>query len=155
MPIVNIDLPWLNRLLGKPYETDVLQESLEQIGCDVEDVVDIQRSRCPQCGSLVEHPFGQDEVKSCMICSFESETQFKRAGSQKVMRLDLLADRPDLFDVGGLARALRGTLGIETGLPKYNTKPSGLTVKVDKSGKGKTRLRTFRALGGVEAPPRR
>ena len=32
------------------------------------------------------------------------------------MRLDLLADRPDLFDVGGLARALRGTLGIETRL---------------------------------------
>ena len=49
------------------------------------------------------------------------------------MRLDLLADRPDLFDVGGLARALRGTLGIESGLPKYDTKPSGLEVKVDKS----------------------
>ena len=113
MPIVNIDLAWLNRLLGKPYETDVLQESLEQIGCDVEDVVDIERSRCPQCGSLVEHPLGQDEVKVCTICSFESEIEFKRAGSQKVMRLDLLADRPDLFDVGGLSRALRGTLGIE------------------------------------------
>ncbi len=65
MPIVNIDLAWLNRLLGKPYETDTLRESLEQIGCDVEDVVDIERSRCPQCGSLVEHPLGQDEVKAC------------------------------------------------------------------------------------------
>ena len=49
------------------------------------------------------------------MCGFESETAFKRAGSQQVMRLDLLADRPDLFDVGGLARALRGTLGIESG----------------------------------------
>src|SRR5262245_47024786 len=96
MPIVNIDLAWLNRLLGKPYETEVLQESLEQIGCDVEDVVDIERSRCPHCNSLVEHPLGQDEVKACTMCGHESETPFKRVGSQQVMRLDLLADRPDL-----------------------------------------------------------
>ena len=85
MPIVNIDLAWLNRLLGKPYDTTrrAARESLEQIGCDVEDVVDIERSRCPQCGSLVEHPLGQDEVKACTICGFESETPFKRAGSQQ------------------------------------------------------------------------
>jgi phenylalanyl-tRNA synthetase beta chain len=153
MPIVNIDLPWLNRLLGKSYDTEVLRESLEQIGCDVEDVVDIDRSRCPQCGSLVEHPLGQDEVKACTICSFESEAPFKRAGSQKVMRLDLLADRPDLFDVGGLARALRGTLGIETGLPKYDTKPSGLTVKVDKSVTDKTSYRPFIACAVMTLPP--
>lgn len=153
MPIVNIDLAWLNRLLGKPYETVVLQESLEQIGCDVEDVVDIERSRCPQCNSLVEHPLGQDEVKVCTICSFESEAAFKRAGSQKVMRLDLLADRPDLFDVGGLARALRGTLGIETGLPKYATKPSGLTVKVDISVTDASSYRPFIACAVMTLPP--
>src|SRR5947208_9773149 len=143
MPIVNIDLPWLNRLLGKPHDTETLRESLEQIGCDVEDVVDIERSRCPQCGSLVEHPLGQDEVKACTLCGFESETPFKRAGSQKVMRLDLLADRPDLFDVGGLARALRGTLGIETGLPKYQTKPSNVSVLIDSSVKSPDSYRPF------------
>src|SRR3954471_15259611 len=153
MPIVNIDLPWLNRLLGKPYDTEVLRESLEQIGCDVEDVVDIDRSRCPQCGSLVEHPLGQDEAKACTICSFESETPFKRAGSQKVMRLDLVADRPDLFDVGGLSQALRGNLGIEMGLPKYKTKPSGLTVKVDKSVTDKASYRPFIACAVMMLPP--
>src|SRR3954469_22915496 len=152
MPIVNIDLGWLNRLLGKPYDTETLRESLEQIGCDVEDVVDIERSRCPQCGSLVEHPLGQDEVRVCTICNFESETPFKHAGSQKVMRLDLLADRPDLFDVGGLARALRGTLGIQTGVPKYNTKPSGLTVKVDKSVTDKSSYRPFIACAVMTLP---
>ena len=99
----------------------------------MEDVVDIERSRCPQCGSLVEHPLGQEEVKACTLCGHESETPFKTVGSQQVMRLDLLADRPDLFDVGGLARALRGTLGIESGLPRYETKSSGLLVTVDKS----------------------
>ncbi|HVT29738.1 MAG TPA: phenylalanine--tRNA ligase subunit beta [Lacipirellulaceae bacterium] len=153
MPIVNIDLAWLNRLLGKPYPTETLRESLEQIGCDVEDIVDIERSRCPQCGSLVEHPLGQDEVKVCTICSFESEVPFKRAGRQQVMRLDLLADRPDLFDVGGLARALRGTLGIETGLPKYATKPSGLTVKVDNSVTDKSSYRPFIACAVMTLPP--
>src|SRR3954453_7602134 len=153
MPIVNIDLAGLNRLLGKPYDTDVLQESLEQIGCDVEDVVDIERSRCPQCGSLVEHPLGQGGVKVCTVCSFESDTGFKRAGSQQVMRLDLLADRPDLFDVGGLARALRGTLGIESGLPKYDSKPSGLTLKVDKSVADKLSYRPYIACAVMTLPP--
>jgi phenylalanyl-tRNA synthetase beta chain len=133
MPIVNIDLAWLNRLLGKDFPTQTVRESLEQIGCDVEDVVDIAHSRCPQCGSLVENPLGQDEVKSCGFCGFESETPFKIAGAKKVIRLDLLAARPDLFDVGGLARALRGTLGIETGLPQYRTKNSDLEVHIDAS----------------------
>ena len=41
MPIVNIDLAWLNRLLGKPFPTETLRESLEQIGCDVEDVAEV------------------------------------------------------------------------------------------------------------------
>jgi phenylalanyl-tRNA synthetase beta chain len=153
MPIVNIDLAWLNRLLGKPYPTETLRESLEQIGCDVEDVVDIERSRCPQCSSLVEHPLGQDEVKSCTLCGFDSEMPFKRAGSQQVMRLDLLADRPDLFDAGGLARALRGTLGIESGLPKYETKPSGITVKVDKSVTDKASFRPYIACAVMTLPP--
>lgn len=153
MPIVNIDLAWLNRLLGNPYETETLRESLEQIGCDVEDVVDIERSRCPQCGSLVEHPLGQDEVKACTMCGHESEAPFKRVDSQQVMRLDLLADRPDLFDVGGLARALRGTLGIESGLPKYETKPSQVAVSVDPSVAKAESYRPFIACAVMSLPP--
>jgi phenylalanyl-tRNA synthetase beta chain len=153
MPIVNIDLAWLNRLLGKPYETIVLQESLEQIGCDVEDVVEIERSRCPQCGSLVEHPLGQDEVKACGLCGFEAETPFKPAGNVQVMRLDLLADRPDLFDVGGLARALRGTLGIESGLPRYGTKGPSLEVHVEQSVRNEDSFRPYIACAVMTLPP--
>jgi phenylalanyl-tRNA synthetase beta chain len=153
MPIVSIDLAWLNRLLGKEYPTETLRESLEQIGCDVEDVVEIGLSRCPQCGSLVENPLGQDEVKACGFCGFESEAAFKPSGKQQAMRLDLLADRPDLFDVGGLARALRGTLGIESGLPKYAAKPSGLTVTTDKSLSDKSSYRPFIACAVMTLPP--
>jgi phenylalanyl-tRNA synthetase beta chain len=152
MPIVNIDLAWLNNLLGKPFETETIRESLEQIGCDVEDIVDIGYSRCPQCGSLVENALGQDEAKACGFCGFESETAFKPAGAKQVIRLDLLAARPDLFDVGGLARALRGTLGIESGLPNYPAKDSGITVTVDKSLNDKSSYRPFIACAAMTLP---
>jgi phenylalanyl-tRNA synthetase beta chain len=153
MPIVNIDLAWLNRLLGKEYPSEVLHESLDQIGCDVEDVVEVERSRCPNCGSLVENPLGQDEVKACGFCGHESEKPFAAAGKQQVVRLDLLAARPDLFDVGGLARALRGTLGIESGLPNYDTKPSGLRVTVDPSVTKPESYRPFIACAVMGLPP--
>jgi phenylalanyl-tRNA synthetase beta chain len=152
MPIVNIDLAWLNRLLGREYPTETLYDSLDQIGCDVEDVVELAHSRCPNCCSLVEHPLGQEEVKTCGCCGHEAETPFAAAGTQQVMRLDLLADRPDLFDVGGLARALRGTLGIETGLPNYTAKPSGLTVTVDKSVADKQSYRPYIACAVMTLP---
>jgi phenylalanyl-tRNA synthetase beta chain len=153
MPIVNIDLAWLNRLLGKEYPTETLRESLEQIGCDVEDIVDIERSRCPQCGSLVEHPVGQDEVKTCGLCGFESESPFKLAGSKQVIRLDLLAARPDLFDVGGLARALRGTLDIETGLPSYGTSGPSIEVHVNASVRNQESYRPFIDCAVMTLPP--
>jgi phenylalanyl-tRNA synthetase beta chain len=153
MPIVNIDLAWLNRLLGKEYPTETLRESLEQIGCDVEDVVDVERSRCPNCGSLVEHPLGQDEVNACTLCGHESESPFPRAGHVQVVRLDLLAARPDLFDVGGLARALRGTLGIELGLPKYSTKGPSMEVHVDASVRNPDSYRPFIECAVMTLPP--
>jgi phenylalanyl-tRNA synthetase beta chain len=153
MPIVNIDLAWLNRLLGKEFPPEQIHESLDQIGCDVEDVVSVAYSRCPQCGSLVENPLGQEEVKACGFCGHESETPFKPAGAKRVIRLDLLAARPDLFDVGGLARALRGTLGIESGLPKYATKPSGISVKVDKSLADKSSYRPYISCAVMTLPP--
>src|SRR3989304_7352134 len=90
MPIVNIDLAWLNKLLGKNFPADVLHESLDQIGGDVEDVVGVAYSRCPQCGSLVENPLGQADVKACGFCGHESEAAFKPAGQKQVLRLPFL-----------------------------------------------------------------
>jgi phenylalanyl-tRNA synthetase beta chain len=40
-------------------------------------------------------------------------------------------NRPDMFSVEGVARALRGFLGIETGLPAYEVKPSGMSFFID------------------------
>jgi phenylalanyl-tRNA synthetase beta chain len=153
MPIVNIDLAWLNRLLGREFPPEQIHESLDQIGCDVEEVVELRYSRCPQCGSLAENPLGQEEVKSCGFCGHESKSPFRLADTKRVIRLDLLAARPDLFDVGGLARALRGTLGIESGLPSYAIKPSGITVRVDKSVADKLSYRPFIACAVMQLPP--
>ncbi len=40
-------------------------------------------------------------------------------------------DRPDLYSPEGVARAMRGFLGIEEGLPAYAVRPSGITFSVD------------------------
>jgi phenylalanyl-tRNA synthetase beta chain len=45
--------------------------------------------------------------------------------------VEFFPDRPDLFSPEGVARAMRGYLGIETGLPSYPVKPSGLSFTVD------------------------
>jgi phenylalanyl-tRNA synthetase beta chain len=45
--------------------------------------------------------------------------------------VEFFPDRPDLFSVEGVARAMRGFLGIEMGLPRYNVKPSGIRFTID------------------------
>ncbi len=47
------------------------------------------------------------------------------------LKINLLPARPDLFDVCGLARALKGYLGIETGLAEYRFPDSGVRVRVE------------------------
>ncbi|HYM39748.1 MAG TPA: phenylalanine--tRNA ligase subunit beta [Thermoplasmata archaeon] len=62
-----------------------------------------------------------------------------------VMTFDIFPNRPDLYSVEGIARSLRGYLGIETGLPTYAVSPSGIDFLVDPSV---ARVRPF-AVGGV------
>ncbi len=45
--------------------------------------------------------------------------------------VEFFPDRPDLFSPEGVARAMRGFLSIETGLPVYNVGPSGISFTVD------------------------
>jgi phenylalanyl-tRNA synthetase beta chain len=45
--------------------------------------------------------------------------------------VEFFPDRPDLFSPEGVARAMRGYLGIETGLPIYPVKPSGISFSID------------------------
>ncbi|HNX17760.1 MAG TPA: phenylalanine--tRNA ligase subunit beta [Methanoregula sp.] len=45
--------------------------------------------------------------------------------------VEFFPNRPDLFSVEGAARAMRGFLEIEIGLPKYSVKPSGIKFTID------------------------
>ncbi len=50
-----------------------------------------------------------------------------------VMTFDIFPNRPDLYSVEGIARALRGYLGIEPGLPAYSLASSEIDFVVDPS----------------------
>lgn len=45
--------------------------------------------------------------------------------------VEFFPDRPDLFSTEGVARAMRGFLGMETGCPAYDVQPSGISFSVD------------------------
>ncbi|MBR1369190.1 phenylalanine--tRNA ligase [Methanocalculus chunghsingensis] len=45
--------------------------------------------------------------------------------------VEFFPDRTDLYSVEGVARAMRGFLGIETGLPDYPVGESGITFSID------------------------
>ncbi len=62
-----------------------------------------------------------------------------------VMTFDIFPNRPDLYSVEGIARGLRGYLGLELGLPHYGVSPSGIEFRVDRSVE---RVRPF-GVGGV------
>jgi len=51
------------------------------------------------------------------------------------LKLEITHNRPDLLSPEGMARALRGFLGIEVGLPDYKLSASGVMVEVDRSVK--------------------
>ncbi len=49
------------------------------------------------------------------------------------MTVEVTSDRPDLLSAEGIARELRGLLGIETGLRKYKVARSDVTLRIDRS----------------------
>ena len=49
----------------------------------------------------------------------------------KTIKVEFFPNRPDQLSVEGVARNLKGFLGIEKGMPKYNVKESGFKVFVD------------------------
>lgn len=53
--------------------------------------------------------------------------------SGETWAVEFFPDRPDLFTVEGIARALRAWYGVESGLHKYALTPSGHDIKVDPS----------------------
>ncbi|MBU1947808.1 MAG: phenylalanine--tRNA ligase subunit beta [Candidatus Eisenbacteria bacterium] len=117
MPVVGIPVEQLQEVIGRPIEAESLEKTLGLMGCDVEGLQVMQRHRCNQCRFILELSPQEEIPLECPECGFELR---ERGASEplpdlEVLRMDLLAVRPDLFDPGGLGRALRGYLNIETG----------------------------------------
>ncbi len=52
---------------------------------------------------------------------------------EMVIETEFFPNRPDLYSVEGVARALKGFLGIETGIPEYHVRRSDVEARVEKS----------------------
>ncbi|NYT00192.1 MAG: phenylalanine--tRNA ligase subunit beta [Methanocellales archaeon] len=52
---------------------------------------------------------------------------------EEYMDVEFFPDRPDLFSVEGVARAMRGFLEIETGLTRYDVKSSNVSITIEES----------------------
>lgn len=152
VPVINVEGDWLNQLLGRNYAVEELADALEQIGCDVDDVLEVERFRCPKCSQIVESSLGAEVTNHCTWCEFEQEQSFPQIGRSTVIRLDLLAARPDLFDVGGISRALKGYLGQVEGLPEYSVAPSEIVVQIDPETNSPICPRPFIRCAVVEMP---
>ncbi|MCP5104502.1 MAG: phenylalanine--tRNA ligase subunit beta [bacterium] len=150
MPIVSFSVKQLNNLLAEKHPMEEIMESIRQLGCDVEDAVDINLYRCPACDALNDKLAGEEPVNRCTFCGHEAEEGFEKFASDSVIRIDLLADRPDLFDVPGLSRALKGYLEIEEGLPEFPCEASDIKVNVDPSV---LEIRPYIVCAVAEIPP--
>ena len=79
MPVVSIDAGWLTRLLEKEIPPEELGESLDRLGCDVEDVAEIEQFRCPGCQVVIDGASGAAVTRLCPVCGHETEQPFTRS----------------------------------------------------------------------------
>ena len=150
MPIVSYSVKQLNKLIAKEFPLDVIIESVRQLGCDVEDAVDITLYRCPVCDALNDKLAHEEPAKRCTFCGYEQEEGFESFATDSVVRIDLLADRPDLFDAAGLSRALKGYLDLELGMPVFPCAAGNIQVTVDPSVLD---IRPYIVCAEAEVPP--
>jgi len=133
VPVVGIPLTYLQRFLSSKHTAQELIDIFHDIGISVDEIEQAQRYACSSCGDVTE--IVSDAVPSyCDACghAFTAEKKdYVRLPPVDMFRLELLANRPDNFDAAGIARSLKGYLGMETGIASYSASPSGYTVTVD------------------------
>ncbi|WP_372368862.1 phenylalanine--tRNA ligase subunit beta [Candidatus Uabimicrobium sp. HlEnr_7] len=130
MPVIGISVKQLSDLLGQPITSENLSDTLEYLGCDVDGMGKTIIYQCPKCSLFIEKQEHEEAPKRCTQCDYEEEKPFNSVDEEETIRLDLLPARPDLFDAGGLARTLKGYLGIEKGLAEFSLAPAQLEVFV-------------------------
>lgn len=153
MPVIGIPLDPLRRRIGVDLPGERLLRVLEEIGCDVEGFARLPRTRCRVCGWIEERTESEEEPARCDRCDTDHRadpSSLEDLPPLEVVRMELLAVRPDMFDPGGLARALRGYLGVETGPIRYGVAGDAAHLRVDPSVRDPRSYRPFIACAVVE-----
>lgn len=134
MPVVSIPLHLLASRIEGGIDRDALTTTLNRLGIEVDGFAALRRFKCARCGNIVEITDTMDPPVLCRRCGVDygvhPDTR-KDLGLADVIRLELLAVRPDIFDPGGLARLLRGYLGQRPGLQSYPLSEPRCHVDVD------------------------
>lgn len=131
MPVIGIPVDMLNERIQTKLEPDEMVVKLQQLGCDVEGYATLKRFGCRTCGFLMEITETENPPVTCTACGEDfkdSPGQLTERGTSEVIRMELLAVRPDMFDPAGLARTLRGYLGEFVGPVEYELAPASITV---------------------------
>lgn len=141
MPIIDIPVDQLTALLnrGQPAGKSLLSEQelaalLPKIGCALEEIAQMHQFACRRCDKIFDRTEAQGRPLQCTQCGSDFRRQPELLGDMgpnRVFRFDLLAVRADIFDAGGMARLLRGYLGVQPGLMHYELTPATITVQVD------------------------
>ena len=133
MPVVSISLDTLLSRIKTEISQDDLAKKLRQLGCDVEGYATVKRFKCASCDNIMEITETENPPVVCEQCGSdykEKPGQLVFLNDHQVIRMELLAVRPDMFDPGGLARTLRGYLG-EAMHPIYELQSGSFSVTVD------------------------
>ncbi|MFO0838296.1 MAG: phenylalanine--tRNA ligase subunit beta [Phycisphaerae bacterium] len=137
MPIINMPVDLLLRLVNVDrhvIDETRLAQTLEEMGVEVEEMATTFGYACGVCENVFERTAAQGQPLSCAKCGSdfrERPAACRVLGENKVARLNMVAVRPDIFDVGGMARYMRGFLGARTGLVGYAVTPAVCSVRVD------------------------
>lgn len=138
MPIIDMPVEMLLSRVNTPGKTTLTVDDLvglmPKLGCELEELAEVQEFVCKVCGKIYDRTEAQGPPLSCSNCGADFRTfpdELDSLGTSRVLRLDMLAVRPDIFDPGGMARYIRGFLGIETGLPEYVLSAAKIRVQVD------------------------
>jgi len=153
MPVIGVGVDALRKRMGMDLDRERLLGVLSEIGCDVEGYAHLSRTRCTECGWIEERTNTEDPPARCDRCDVDHREHLStlvELPDLEVVRMELLAVRPDMFDPGGLARALRGYLGVETGMPRYAIGDEVASVVCDPSIRDLQSARPFIACAVLE-----
>ena len=153
MPVIGIPTKELRRRIGDEVEGEKLLEVLGDMGCDVEGFATLRRVQCTSCGFVMELAGKEDVAPYCGNCTLplrDAQGATREMSPIEVVRMELLAVRPDMFDPAGLARAIRGVLRLETGPVDYLVGDVIGRVQVDPSVRAPQSFRPHIACAVIE-----